>query len=296
MSIGSVTVAAAITDDATYRAWIQSVHDALAAAGLVQTADSGQINIATVVRPAASSAAPGSGIEVWRFNDSLQATAPLFVKIGYGVTGTAPPTSPVLFVQVGKGSDGAGNLTGLLVGTTGMRTVNRGQSLTAGSLTFASHADGTMALVTDSVSPADTFRSFGFVVDRWRNADGTPNGEGILYMAQGSAWEFIPVEYATALFEIGPSPSALTPVSASAGASLFKGETLAYPIYPVLGYPRAAASLGAVLIVVGDVGPNVAFQLPLFGANHTFRAVVASGLLARNNASGSSYYWAVRYE
>ena len=67
-----------------------------ATAGWVQTADTGQINMSTSM----------SGYQIWRLNDSLQSTAPWFMRITYGAVGAA------FNFQFGQATDGAGNLTG----------------------------------------------------------------------------------------------------------------------------------------------------------------------------------------
>lgn len=93
--------------DATFREWGLEFNTKLAAAGLVQTADTGQINWTTVLRPGAG---VDAGYEVWRFNDALQATAPIFFRIAYGTFGDA--TAPRMRFTVGTGSNGSGTITG----------------------------------------------------------------------------------------------------------------------------------------------------------------------------------------
>jgi hypothetical protein len=70
-----------ISDDATFRVWGSGLAAQIAAMGLVQTSDTGQINWATVTRPAIGALA---GYEMWRFNDALQATKPVFIRLDYG--------------------------------------------------------------------------------------------------------------------------------------------------------------------------------------------------------------------
>jgi hypothetical protein len=96
-----------ISTDAGFRAWASMVHNALAACGLVQTSDTGQINLATVSTPSSNSTY--AGYEIWRFNDAEQADAPIFFKIEYGRGGSN--TQPNWRWTVGTGSDGAGNIT-----------------------------------------------------------------------------------------------------------------------------------------------------------------------------------------
>jgi len=72
--------------DAEFRTWGSGIAAALQACGLVKTSDTGQIDWATVTRPGASHTA--AGYEIYRFNDSLQATKPVLIKVEYG-NGTA---------------------------------------------------------------------------------------------------------------------------------------------------------------------------------------------------------------
>lgn len=94
------------TGDVPFRTWITEVSNSWAAVGLVQTADTGQINLATATRPSTNA---NAGYQIWRFNDTLQATKPIFIRIQYGTAYSA--AVPRMQVIVGTGSDGAGNLT-----------------------------------------------------------------------------------------------------------------------------------------------------------------------------------------
>ena len=59
-------------------------------------------------RPGTSTAA---GYYILQFNDTLQSTTPILIKIELGTGGAA--TTPALWVTVGTGSNGSGTLTGL---------------------------------------------------------------------------------------------------------------------------------------------------------------------------------------
>jgi hypothetical protein len=131
--------------DAPLRTWITAIHNTLSAIGLVQTSDAGQVNLATVTMPGAEGIA---GYEIWRFNDSEQATNPIFIRIEYH-RGDAIGT-PRLQFQVGKGSDGSGGLTaaGTKTATSsidGADSANRviHGSLGAGALCFRATPDTT---------------------------------------------------------------------------------------------------------------------------------------------------------
>ena len=95
-------------DDVTFREWGLELNTKLAAAGLVKTADTGQIDWATVVRPAGSG---DGGYEIWRMNDAMQATAPVFFRIDYGTNTSL--SSPRIHITTGTAVNGAGVLSGI---------------------------------------------------------------------------------------------------------------------------------------------------------------------------------------
>ena len=78
--------------------------------GLVKSSDTGQIDWNTVVKPASQFII---GYEIFRFNDVLAATKPVYLKIRYEVVGS--PGNRMWFrFSAGTGTDGFGNLTGFV--------------------------------------------------------------------------------------------------------------------------------------------------------------------------------------
>jgi hypothetical protein len=97
-------------DDASFRAWGLEFKTKLAtvlgAGSMVQTADTGQINWTTALR---ATVGVDAGYEIYRFDDALQATAPVFIKITYGTHTTT--TWPRIGITIGGATNGAGNIT-----------------------------------------------------------------------------------------------------------------------------------------------------------------------------------------
>ena len=108
MTTASTNTAIDHTSDAGFRTWVAEIITQLLAVGLTQTADTGQINTASVTRPAINTMA---GYAIFRFNDTLHATNPIFLKLQFGTGGST--TTPAMQLQVGRGSNGSGTLTGL---------------------------------------------------------------------------------------------------------------------------------------------------------------------------------------
>jgi hypothetical protein len=92
--------------DATFREWGLEFSTFLSTIGLIQTADTGQINWATVARPGTNT---NAGYEIWRFDDALQATKPIYIRFDYGTHSVA--TAPRMQITVGVGTNGAGVIT-----------------------------------------------------------------------------------------------------------------------------------------------------------------------------------------
>lgn len=163
------------SDDATWRAWINAIHTALTGAGLVQTSDTGQFNLTTGVRPGTVDTL--SGYLIYRFNDAEQATNPIFIKLTF-YTGDAV-TWGRFVVNIGKSSDGAGNLgsaTGNLGGTT-----SGGGADSANRVIHACVADGALSFYAG----ANVQGTAGFfvIIERLRNAAGNFDGRvGVLTM------------------------------------------------------------------------------------------------------------------
>lgn len=198
----------------------------LAAIGLVKTADTGQVNWTTVLKPAASNTQ--AGYEVWRFNDALQATAPLFLRIGYG-SGASNANWPSIWVSVGKGSDGAGTITSPLFSTV------QCAANTMSSSTYSSYmcsGDGSMVVV--SVGPA-LFVAVAntapfFVVERSRLVDGTPTSTGVMLVTSNTAPTVRMTNYATPTNPAGIARFPVVIPVDSTDRSLASGG--AAPIFP----------------------------------------------------------------
>lgn len=109
MTTSTTTTPIDQTSDAAFRTWVAEIITQLAAVGLTQTADTGQINTSTVTRAAGNTAA---GYTIWRFSDTLQSTSPVFLKLEFG-SASSGNTYPQMWVSISTGTNGAGTLNNL---------------------------------------------------------------------------------------------------------------------------------------------------------------------------------------
>ena len=94
--------------DALFREYGQELENKLVEAGLVKTSDTGQIDWTTATRSSINTLT--AGYLILRFNDTMQATAPIYLRIDFG-TGSSS-NFPRIALTVGTGTDGSGTITG----------------------------------------------------------------------------------------------------------------------------------------------------------------------------------------
>lgn len=162
----------------TFKQWAEALHNALLAIGMVQTADTGQINFASIVTLPTADTNAGYGI--YELNDSLSGTHPIYLKVNYSVgqSSTAEPG-----FQFGTGTNGAGTLTGVFgsqrsvynAGTTGSSTTDSIFCKVDGYLLIWMFKDMTVNEAQGQI----------LVLERARNLDGSLRGDALLLYRSG---------------------------------------------------------------------------------------------------------------
>lgn len=283
------------------RAWVQKVHDALIAIGLVQTADSGQAVISTLLNPASNVTA--AGYEIWRFDDDLQSTNPIYFKLEYGRGNTA--SVPGLWVTVGKGSDGAGNITGTLIprnSLVGANTATGAMSRSGTGTGYAMYDNCCLALVPF----AEGFTGNGnptLILERSRNDQGQPTGAGMTLVtgasnaalaagATGAVASLCAVNYANPTSICWGAipvvlPTSINGVALGASTSLAAGSI--GPVFPWIAYVPGISPwqcLTAMTYAAGDA-PSGIFQTHNLGLERSYLAIPLSVGMCGFSASPS---------
>lgn len=109
MARAAVALAPTNDTDANFRLWGKAFSDNLLACGFVKTADTGQIDWATVLKPTV--AATSQGYEIWRSDDAtVENGLNNFVfKVEYG-SGQLNTLTPGMWFTVGWSSNGSGTI------------------------------------------------------------------------------------------------------------------------------------------------------------------------------------------
>lgn len=167
----------------TFALRIDRLHAAFVGCGLVQTADTGQLDTATI----ASAPSGTLGYRVYRFNDTRQATEPLFLRVSYVQNGQ----NLRLTFTVGTGTNGAGTLTGTV-----SNPLNAGGNTGTSPGTvqiYTCHTEGFFGLMLGPNNTGFSTASHSFTIARTKNGSsfdskgwlmwadgGTPNTSGFV--------------------------------------------------------------------------------------------------------------------
>jgi hypothetical protein len=139
---------------------------------LPRTADTGQASPSSWL----TSTTINQGYEIFQFNDALTATKPIYIRFDW----SAVTSSGSFSVAVGTATNGAGTLSGVTY--TAANLMGTAATVAAPRYCYAS-SDGSQLTFVFNVQPgsAATPDSLGAVIiERTRDADGTPNGNGYM--------------------------------------------------------------------------------------------------------------------
>lgn len=158
---------------ANFRDWVSYISAAFLASGWIKTADTGQMDIATIT-PSGDNLV---GYEVWRMADTLQGTKPVYLKIFYGSYGGSASVT----IQIGTGSNGAGVITGFLKSFDSMFSYT---NITDSTAKFAASGNTNRLSVAMNYTTGNTIF---FSIERTKDAAGADNGVGVIFQASNAA-------------------------------------------------------------------------------------------------------------
>jgi hypothetical protein len=172
--------------DAGFQAWATELYDGIINAGMVQTADSGQLGAPVgASRPSTNTAA---GYWVFRFDDTQQASMPLYLKVEVGTANAA--ANPMIWLTVGTGTNGSGSLTGVVTTRRSAMSASAVVSTVTSYPSYICCTEGFFGVAFKVGSTGAGVRGT-FMVERSVGSNGLPNSEGAtvhwLTAAQGAS-------------------------------------------------------------------------------------------------------------
>lgn len=260
----STTVVPSNNTDANFRAWASFVHNVFLL-GWVNTADTGQIDLTTVTAPVGANTK--QGYKIYRMDDALQATEPVFVRIDFGSGPTA--AVPGAWLTIGKGSDGVGNITSILYngGISATPNMSAGASSTAAHNSYGS-AD-TNRVSIGLFCAAGALRNIPFFIERSKDSNGDDTNDAIVF-ATGTSGIMSLSQY---LKYTGPLPpqdlclNALLPSQNPGSFGSDIGVGVHIPFAGVAMYP----SIGMVVVRAADFASEAGFSMTIYGVSRTYQ-------------------------
>lgn len=292
MATDQRSLPAFFNSDGDFQTWIQGIQAQLAAAGtVVKTSDTGQINSATVTRAGTSTAA---GYEIYKFQDSMQASFPVFFKIEYGQGAVAD--RPSLWITVGTGSNGSGTIS-TQVGT--RKQIFPAVSKTAGA-TLTSYCCGRpdgIGLYTHYDPATNTF-AYGFFIERSKDGSGNNTTDCILtYMntSSGNGGQIQAIPYAGTVPGVqAAGPGLAIALILGGGVSVFGANVALIPWITLLG--KVVFGMMLCSFRAADITQQNAVVVNNLGSNHTYMpltsiTVAAFGADGSGTGQGCCMLW-----
>ncbi len=272
-----------LSNDATFRQWGLGIASSLSVAGLVKTNAPGQIDWASANAPNFNSFA---GYEIWRFDDDLQSTLPIFVKVEYGAGSNAD--RPAVAITAGTSIDGGGGISGqksnrFVLSASGSRSPgDKLNSYVCGNET------GVIACL--NLSPDSTSYYMTFAIGRALDGSGAPTADGFfIYTAAGSLRNWTAVPTAGSV----PNPASYLPVPSTRGGLSTVGVNVALGVPAILlGKVRYTDIL--LSYEHSDIGELTPFSANNLGASHTYMPLGDGGGVG--HADGNNIVTAMLWE
>lgn len=286
------------SSDALFRAWSSGLSTALAACGLVNHtpnianvlgigASGGELTWANIVAP--SSIRETKGFEIWCFDDDLQATLPIYIKIKYG-SSSSNVLVPRLSIQVGISCDASGELANATT------EIDIGGTSTTTALNCYISSDGGRVNVAMFTTTSNGYTII-FYVERLKDNDGNPTAEGVNLLCAGT-YESTTSFTQKYLPSSGSQRTTSSPMCAapSSGTGSYGDNIGLYPIYPNLGY-AANPDMGALVYFLTDIASaGSPITVNIYGEDHIFITSGGINATAEVNGNAADYGLAVRYE
>jgi hypothetical protein len=276
-----------MTTDAEFRTTATFIHDVFSNAGWVQTSDTGQINLTTVAKPAGTNTA--AGYEIWRMADTLQGTAPIYIKMEYG-TGVNNQRFAYWFT-IGTGSDGAGTITGTRKARTGAIG-----SAAANNAPLDSFGSGDTNRVCFAMF-ANSTSAIWFSLERMKDANGDDVDDGLILAygvaTTGHVSQVIPYTGSVPTAETG-----LQYILSSVNPSTFGADTGIGVMIPMLGVAQQPG-MNVAVCLSSDFGAGASISMTIYGASHTYQRMDNITTLKGNSGgtlAGTGDRLLLRYE
>lgn len=274
-----------MTNDTTFRAWTQELDGAITGCGAAHSADTGQVDLTTVTRPAGSSTS--AGYKIYELFSGA-----VYLKLEFGTYSPAASAYQI-WVTIGTSTDGAGDITGTAISRNGWTGTHTTSNFNSYVCYDASHC----LVIGYKCGISSTNDCFDLVIARTVDSAGSPTAEGVLICVSGRGGYLSTGSFSITSGEVN-NPNSLyascfLPFYTSAtdgGEGL--GNTYVYPQFAAL--PHIVPTIGSVVALSSEAPVNSTFTTTVMGTSRTF--VATSRGYANGSGSNVSTRLCILYE
>jgi hypothetical protein len=271
-----------VGSNAAIRSWAGEISATFTAGGWVQTSDTGQ------TASSALTGSPGvntsSGYQIWRMADSLQTGAStVFLKLEYGEG--ASTSSPSIWITLGTGSDGAGNITGAILART---------QITAGSGTSSSSITTYGSATTSRVSwvYGNSSGHLLFSIERTKDASGNDTNEGLLVLGSAQANAILTVKINQYLRFTNNTLLSSTAMGTAVPSGATWADGSNFGVSPVRFFNGTPSNpcISWLAYLNGDTAQGVSLPVQIFGVTRTFMPLGNASIQTVASANSNSSF------
>ena len=272
MAASTSNIIPTVNTTAASRAYVALFETVLTAGGWIQTADTGQTASGSFI--AGTTLLTSNGYQVWRMNDALQGSFPVFVKLEWG-TGVAT-NSFGMWITIGTGSNGSGTITGIL----GARMALSANTVYASSV--PSYVSATSSRLTAYCS-YDTGALVGvfFDLERSKDSTGADTSSGVIFQSMSGnsliQAQYLPFSGVTRAVQATFS----APVVLSLGSLADGGGNIGMvPLLPQSPTGPVNPGFGALAYFGTDLTVAQMISVTVRGGSHTYFTAGTGGFAA----------------
>jgi hypothetical protein len=304
------TVAPNSTTSPELQAWATIVEAAFTGSGWTVTSDTGQTAPGSLVAPGLSSD-NFTQYRIYAMADALQATKPVFVKVGYGAAnGGFYLGTPGIQVSIGTSTSGTGILTGILSDVITLAAPNIDAS--PRQCYACGDTNRIHIMMWSDPSFVSGKDAVFFSIERTKNNTGSDTGDGLHYFwvttdGRGSFTNHAdtPVQCGFEVLPFDSTPKVLISpwvVPASPLGSLQNStDSTVGVLFPVpVGYQPYVPGLGLLCYQGSDFSPYATVAIPdVLSATHTYRVMSQTSSLGGrpyNSGPPTNVHFMMRWE
>lgn len=246
-----------------WRAWVSFIDSMLTTGGWVNTTDTGQLTISTSTPAAGTNTKVG--YRVYHMGDTLQATAPVFMRVDYG-SGSAINT-PSFWITLGTGSDGAGNITTVTFGPAQVQASTNGANACD---SYGSADTNRLQLLMFVRSGANDLLIFS--IERSKDSTGADTADGLMLAYNNVSNGVQTMQYVVRAGGGQPTgESGLSIVLSNISGTTGFGSNVGVALGQWFKGFAQQPGLGIIAVNSADYVAEAPITMSVYGTSHTFQ-------------------------